>query len=218
MGRSPSGHEVTHVYADGGCILANPSPHGGTWAYVHVAADGSAERKVRAMSGIVPARKFGGPVTNNAMEFMAVLKALEALPDGWIGTVLTDSQVTITRWTGEGGRFTGIPVSWIERMVAVKRRLGGTFWVQLAGHPTAEELRRGYRLKELPDGTTRAAGATSKWQVACDERCAALSLRYQVEHGLLAPTPKAARVAYVAEPTEPSPGPFAALADLEVAS
>lgn len=216
MALSPSGHEVTHVYADGGCILRNPSEYGGTWAYVHVNA--AEDRKVAALSGVYQSDRFGGPVTNNAMEFYAVLKGLEALPDGWIGTVLTDSQVTISRWTGEGGRFTGIPVGWIERMVAVRRRLGGTFWVQLAGHPTAEELRRGYRLKELPDGTIRAAGATSKWQVACDERCAALSLRYQVEHGLRAMTPKAAQVAYVAEPPDPAPGPFAALAGLEVAS
>src|SRR4051794_9669611 len=133
MRRSPSGHQVTHVYADGGCVLKNPSQHAGTWAFVHV--NGAADRKVAALSGIYPADSFGGPVTNNAMEFYAVLKSLEALPDGWIGTVLTDSQCTLTRWTGSGGRFTGLPVKWIERMVRVQRRLGGTSWVQLAGHP-----------------------------------------------------------------------------------
>jgi ribonuclease HI len=210
---SPSGHEVTHVYADGGCILANPSSYGGTWAYVH--ANPAEDRKVAGLSGIYPADRFGGPVTNNAMELLAVLKGLEALPDGWIGTVLTDSQVTITRWTGSKVAFVGIPKAWALRMRAVLARLGGTTWTQLAGHPTAEELERGYRIKTLPDGSTRAAGVTSKWQVMCDRRCSALSVEYQVRHGLAVPDAATPRTYTVGSP-EPAASPFAALARLEV--
>src|SRR6266542_3390205 len=149
-GRTARSPTVTHVYADGGCILGNPSEHGGTWAYLHV--NGPADQKVAGRSGLITTARFGALVTNNVTEFYAVLKALEALPDGWSGPIHSDSTCTITRWRGRPRWIDGIPYQWQRRMAVVKARLGELDWIHLAGHPTAEELERGRRLKKLADG------------------------------------------------------------------
>jgi ribonuclease HI len=208
---SPSGHDITHVYADGGCILGNPSPHGGTWAYVQVNL--SQDRKIAARSGVVTNIAFGAPVTNNAMEFYAVLRSLEALPDGWIGTVLTDSQCTIQRFTGGKRSFVGIPDEWSDRMVRVLARLGGTSWVQLAGHPSPEELAAGHRLKKRADGTTAPGAPVSKYQVMCDRQCTRLSTEYQVRNGIARPEAPPRVFEAVPDDDEAPSGPFSALAD-----
>src|SRR5689334_20831913 len=130
--------EVTHVYADGGCILANPSEYGGTWAYRHVNL--AAGDRVDGRSGVVTNERFGALVTNNAMEFFAVLRALEALPDGWTGVVGSDSQCTIQRWKGDRRSFKGIPWEWSQRMMVVLARLGQLDWDQLVGHPSAADI------------------------------------------------------------------------------
>ncbi|MCK8265740.1 hypothetical protein LW980_17860, partial [Erwinia amylovora] len=72
----------TEVYADGGVVMVNPSPHGGTWAWCHV----SGERMAASGSGSFPPAEYGmESASNNLTEFLALLHGLEALPDGWAG-------------------------------------------------------------------------------------------------------------------------------------
>jgi ribonuclease HI len=91
-----------NIYTDGGCS-GNPGPGG--WAYV-ILAEGSPDPE----SPVPPAplaEKWGAEAhtTNNRMELMAVISALEALPllgaGGGRITVYTDSQYVqrgITQW------------------------------------------------------------------------------------------------------------------------
>jgi ribonuclease HI len=207
---SASSAEATHIFADGGCILGNPSEHGGTWAYVHV--DLAGERKIVGRSGIVPNARFGAAVTNNAMELYAVLKGLEALPDGWSGTVATDSQCTLQRWTGTRRDFKGIPWEWSDRMTRVLGRLGELAWLQLAGHPTVADLARGYKVKPGAAGAEQAHLPVSRWQVMCDRQCRRLAQQFRDMHGL-SPAPRAPIVFDAPGPERlVAAGPFAGLA------
>lgn len=178
--------EVVAVFADGGVLRRNPSPLGGMWAYCHTDARGL---MVASRAGvIVPsgaptlglAEPMGGAeVTNNQTEFLAVLTGLEALPDGWIGHVFTDSQVTITRWTAEpadGLVPKGIPLAWWDRKRAVLRRLGGLSWHRLDGHPTREQLRT---------GIGKRGGTVSVHQVWCDTACTEVGRDYLKRKGLI---------------------------------
>src|SRR4051794_41446106 len=84
---------IRSIYADGGVIDRNPSSIGGTWAYCHVDDD---DNRISEQGGIfIPSPR--GLVTNNRMEFLALLSALEALPSGWSGRVCSDSRVTLGR-------------------------------------------------------------------------------------------------------------------------
>ncbi|MGE4164220.1 MAG: hypothetical protein AB7G23_21060 [Vicinamibacterales bacterium] len=207
--------KVTHVFADGGCILGNPSEYGGTYAWLHV--DGPLNRKVEGRSGVVTNATFGALVTNNAMEFLAVLRALEALPDGWSGVVASDSQCTITRWTGAKRDFKGIPWEWSDRMVTVLARLGELTWRQLAGHPTKLDLERGHKIK-LVDGAVVEGLPVSEWQAACDRQCTRLAQQYRDIHGIVRePPPPIIFEAGQSEAEKLAAGPFAALAPLAAA-
>ena len=92
-------------------------------------------------------------------------------------------------------------------------RLGELTWLQLAGHPTAQELARGRRLRLAEDGTEIEGGPVSVWQVACDRQCASLAQQYRVRHGIVRePAPP---LVFEAAPTEsegPESGPFGRLA------
>jgi ribonuclease HI len=84
------------IYTDGGCS-GNPGPGG--WAYVIVGESAGGE------GGPILAEKWGAEplTTNNRMELMAVISALESLsgPDPGTLTVYTDSQYVqkgITQW------------------------------------------------------------------------------------------------------------------------
>lgn len=204
---------ITHVFADGGCILGNPSEHGGTWAYLYV--DMQRDQKVDGRCGVVTNVNFGAGVTNNAMEFYAVLRALEGLPEGWGGTVASDSQCTITRWTGSKRDFKGIPWEWSDRMVRALARLGELTWLQLAGHPTKLDLERGHKIKLGADGEIVEGLPVSKWQHQCDRQCTRLAQQYRDIHGIVRePAPP---IVVGPEPTEAerlAASPFAALAPL----
>ncbi len=138
---------IVAVYSDGGCIRANPSPIGGTWACVGVDAD---DLHVFEHSGVVRPTDLGGhPVTNNQMEFYALLVALESLPPRWSGRVCSDSQVTLGRFFG-GQKMTGIPLRWVTRASTAIGRAGTLEPMQLSGHPTREQLRRGIGKRGTP--------------------------------------------------------------------
>lgn len=80
------------AYTDGACS-GNPGPGG--WGALLVARDGERVLKERELSGGEPA------TTNNRMELMAAIAALEALERGAALTVVTDSNYLrdgVTGW------------------------------------------------------------------------------------------------------------------------
>ena len=86
---------MLRIACDGSC-LGNPGPGG--WAAVFLTDTG----EERILSGGAPS------TTNNRMELMAAIRAVEAAPDGAAATVFCDSQYVvkgITEW---------LP-SWIRR-------------------------------------------------------------------------------------------------------
>ena len=86
------------VYCDGGVIRRNPSPIGGTWAYIWTRTNES----VREDRGLMPVSDDWPAISNNHSELQALVEAMEHLPDGWAGVICTDSGVTIAR-CGAGG-------------------------------------------------------------------------------------------------------------------
>jgi len=151
---------IERVYADGGVCLKNPSPIGGSWAWLQVAHD----EVLREASGHVTPGQAGfpgGTVSNNFTELLAAVLALEALPDGWCGTLYTDSQVTLYRLTGSR-KFGGIPEPLRRRCQAQLARVGFVRVVLLGGHPSRKDLAAGYRRDGLP---------VSKFNVRADELC-----------------------------------------------
>lgn len=159
------------AFSDGGVMGRNPSAEGGTWAWCHV-LDG---REVRHGKGAVTPAEIGlGRVTNNFTELLAAVLCLEALPDGWAGTLFTDSFVTLVRVhpRTKKVRFNGIPEGLVERAKLQKVRLGAYKVVLLGGHPSREELAAGCR----KDGKR-----VSRWNVLCDERCKSMAARFRQE-------------------------------------
>ena len=80
------------IYTDGACS-GNPGPGG--WGVLMRALDGGTVVKERELSGGEPA------TTNNRMELMAAIAALEALKEACDATLHTDSQYVrqgITEW------------------------------------------------------------------------------------------------------------------------
>lgn len=150
--------KIVAVYTDGGVIKKNPSAIGGTWAWCAVDAEGN---RVAQASGVVPA-PLGRTVSNNHTEQIALVKAMEALPEGWSGRFYSDSQVALGRvflnWATNN-----LPKNIIERTNAARLRLGKCDWRLLQGHPTKAELEAGWGVKrELP---------VSVHNVWCDKAC-----------------------------------------------
>ena len=80
------------AYTDGACS-GNPGPGG--WGTILIARDGDAEVKKRELNG------GAALTTNNQMELMAAISALEALEQPSALTVVTDSVYVkdgITKW------------------------------------------------------------------------------------------------------------------------
>lgn len=178
---------VVALYSDGGVVHRNPSPLAGTWAFRLVDARNNA---VQAVSGTYVACGQPGclmrnvarfphwpqaTVSNNDMEYVAVVLGLEYLPAGWHGSICTDSQITLLRlFPGvHGARFAGLPEEWIHRGFAAKSRLD---WarckpVLLKGHPSKEALARGY--VDNVYGSTRKTRQllVSEHNVQADKAC-----------------------------------------------
>jgi len=156
---------VVSAYTDGGIIGKNPSTIGGSWAYVFLNGDG---RNVGECSGVVTPEDIGLPaITNNLTELFAAVQAMCDLPDGWAGTIFTDSYVTLCRISKKFPRpkFNGIPAELRELCLSQRYRLGAYGVELLAGHPTADDLRRGRK-----KGTNLPV---SVWNVHVDKKCGA---------------------------------------------
>jgi ribonuclease HI len=158
---------IAAVYADGGVIGINPSPHGGTWAYVHVNEEGHVIAK---NSGLVMPRASLPLITNNLTEMIALVKALEALPTGWSGHVYSDSQITLGRLF-LGWKMNGIPPVLVRQGAAALERLDLPHiqWTLLDGHPTKAQLAMGKGKRGNP---------VSIHNVACDTECGRLAREF----------------------------------------
>jgi ribonuclease HI len=155
---------IAEVYADGGVVLQNPSPYGGTWAWCFVDEHGAIAAYESGFMHCLEAIPL--PVTNNIMEFIAVVRALEALPEGWSGKLYSDSKVTLGRFF-DGWPLRNIPTWWARRgEIQIKQRLGRIEPVLLVGHPTRLELKEGVSRRHTPLGTP-----VSRFNVFCDEEC-----------------------------------------------
>ena len=140
---------VRAVYADGGVVGRNPSPEAGTWAFCY--ADAAGERVFGTAGHVTPAEVGLPAATNNLTELLAVLLALEQLPDGWGGAVFTDSLVTLRRVRdARRAKFKGVPGHVRDRVFAARDRLGKLTFTLLGGHPSRKELAAGVRADGMP--------------------------------------------------------------------
>lgn len=177
------GKYVAAVFADGGVSYVNPSPYGGAWAFCHVDQH---EHRVREGRGVFapwePEQRYmpylGSVgrdkrstqqpcISNNQMEFYALLVALETLPDGWSGFAYSDSQITLGRFFYNWNPYKGVPVEWVGRMRDVTKRLGKVTPVLLSGHPTRRDL-----AELVKRSTGRMVSLHNVW---CDEECSRLT-------------------------------------------
>jgi ribonuclease HI len=151
-------NQIVALYADGGCILKNPSTIGGTWAWCAVDEHGA---RVIERGGVTPATETR-EITNNHMEQIAITLALEAMPDGWSGKVYSDSQLALGR-VFKGWRIRNLPSNVAKRSAAAVARLGRIEIALLQGHPTKADLARGIGARRgLP---------VSEHNVWADEEC-----------------------------------------------
>lgn len=149
---------IESVYTDGGIIGRNPSPIGGTWAAIFVKnGELHAER-----SGVILPSDIGmDTVENNIAETIAVLVALEMLPDGWSGTLYGDNLNSIRRAEFPEKIKPIVPQFIKDRMIAARKRVSPKF-VLLGGHPNLAEVEAGVRADGKP---------VSKWNVHADSVC-----------------------------------------------
>lgn len=152
------------LFCDGGVIAVNPSPHGGTWAWVLVERDFPTAKG----SGVVLPEHYGLPkVTNNLTELVAAVQALDTVGPKWDGVLWTDSKVTLHRLT-DGQGFAGIPQALRLQVLALRRQRKWSVRL-VGGHPTKAELACGSKANGTP---------TSVWNQWCDHRCRQLAERF----------------------------------------
>lgn len=162
--KSESGFEL---FTDGGTVGPNPSPIGGSWAWILV-------RKGRLMSrasGLLTPEDAGlGTISNNVAELYAALRGIEALPEGFAGAVWTDSLITLNRLM-DGEKWSGVP-EWLQKRVVEARssRKWSYDCSLLGGHPNRDELF---------DGKRKDGKIVSRWNVYCDEMCKKIAKRYK---------------------------------------
>ncbi len=152
---------MNQLFADGGVIRKNPSIFGGTFAY-RIVQDGEV---ILEHSGIIrPAAARVPKITNNQAEMCAVVAGLLALQPDWIGTVYSDSSITLGR-VFEGYRWGGIP-QWLHvKFRAARLRLVNWMAIDhvlLSGHPTKAQL---------VIGLGKGGRQVSEHQVWCDLAC-----------------------------------------------
>ncbi len=151
---------ITELYCDGGVIGSNPSAIGGTFAWRAVHDD----KHSITESGVIGADDMGTNVTNNQTEMYALLRGLSRLPDDWVGTVYSDSQVTLGR-AFQGWKWHNIP-EWMHKLYREQRRRLVNWdqikYVLLDGHPTRAQLAAGIGKRGHP---------VSEYNVWCDNAC-----------------------------------------------
>ena len=166
---------VMDIYCDGGTAGPNPSRLGGAWCWCGIVDD----EIVREETGTIFPSDIGLPtVSCNITELLAAIHALEEMPDSWNGRLYTDSLVTRSRLLKKNPKLTGVPQKLRDRLFAVRKRFPHIKAIQIAGHPTAIDLARGYRVnknsKRIP---------TSVHHVHCDAICTEIIC--QIESGAI---------------------------------
>lgn len=163
---------MNELYCDGGVIGSNPSKKGGTWAFralydnpIAIENNGICDDRLTIEnSGLVLPFSLGGTVSNNLSEMHALIMGLRSLPADWVGTVYSDSQVTLGR-AFLGWKWNNIPPVVKEWFDSQRNRL--TRWneiqfVLVDGHPTRAELAA---------GTGKRGHPVSIHNVWCDRTC-----------------------------------------------
>lgn len=137
---APADTPIAAVTADGGCRLKNPSEFGGMWAFRQTSKSGEV---IAQASGIVLVSEVFPltTVTNNLTETLALLIALESLPDGWSGRARSDSLNAIRVFQNYrdpkkvAAQEVWLVLDVIARVRRVRERLGRLDFELLAGHP-----------------------------------------------------------------------------------
>lgn len=116
-------------------------------------------------------RQWLPEVTNNLSEYVALVRGLESLPEGWSGAVYSDSQIALARLFYQV-RCKGLPPVLIRQAAAAVARLDWTNIapVLLAGHPTKAHLFQGLGKKGNP---------VSLHNVWCDAPCSEEARKYR---------------------------------------
>lgn len=159
---------IVAAYCDGGVMGSSRSTEGGSWAFCHVTAKGIA---IAEKSGILIPTANWPTITNNYTEYVAALKCLMELPDGWEGTLYLDSEVTRGRIMN-GNQTNGIPDGLVKKMTDTLARLGKFRAVLLDGHPTKAELHLGIGKRGNP---------VSLHNVWCDAECNKVQNQYRAK-------------------------------------
>lgn len=166
------GDSVNRVFCDAGVIGKNPSKDGGTWAFVGVFASGDFDNVIFQQSGVVlPTDIEMDTVENNICETIAILLALEAMPDGWFGTVYSDNLNAIRRARAPREMKKIVPQFVKDRMIAATARVKVIEYVLLGGHPNKDELKSGYRSDGKP---------VSRWNVLADDLCCKEAAKFKL--------------------------------------
>lgn len=149
---------IVALYCDGGVVGRNPSLLAGTWAWCAVNESGE---RIIERGGFVPSPP-GRPVTNNHTEQIAIVLALEAMPDGWSGLVCSDSMIALGR-VFMGWKTKNLPENIKQRATVAMSRLGNVEPQLLQGHPTKKDLASGIGAKR--------GFPVSIHNVWCDHEC-----------------------------------------------
>lgn len=149
---------VKRLYTDGGTIKKHPSDIGGTWAWCVTDEN---DDYIYGESGFFPAPK-GMDITRFQAEFAALTRGLEALPNGWFGTVCADCELTINRFFKNHSCF-NIPPNMLGRGKTALERMGEMKYVLLQSKPTKADIE---------NGTGKRSGLpVSQWNKWCDKKC-----------------------------------------------
>lgn len=161
------------LYADGGVIGSNPSLRGGTWAWCQVNAAG--QRSCTNSGMITPDVAQMPAISNNLTELLALVEGLESLPEGWQGTIYSDSWVSLQR-VFRHARLKNVPDWLVARLQALQKRghLYQYGYTLLDGHPTKAELAVGRGKRGHP---------VSEHNVWCDQECNRLARAAQQNGG-----------------------------------
>lgn len=163
------------LFTDGGVIHKNPSPIGGSFAFV-VAVNNV---PVHESSGFIP--PLYGDVTNNMSELYAVVAAVrficenKHLIDGRQKfNLVTDSKVTAARLNSnrDGILLQGWPDALADHLTVTRKKIR-EFCESVhivSGHPTKEELEEGFNKKGNP---------VHRFNVRCDELCNLIHKKYK---------------------------------------
>lgn len=148
--------KIVALYVDGGLVGKNPSDFGGSYAWALV---DDKDELVKFGSGFV--KTEDSPTTNNHTEMWAAIVGMEQLPDGWSGTLYSDSKITLGRLF-RGERTKNLPTDYIVKFKQNLARLGNVKGCHLDGHPSKVHLET---------GTGKRGNPVSKWNKFVDQLC-----------------------------------------------